>query len=415
VRKSLVTAARAAEGTRYGLLETIRQFAEDQLAATTAIDTIRDRHARYYADQSLAHFGTWDGPGYRRVIDWLNAEFANLRTGFRWATDQGDLVTASAIAATAALLTFALNRFEPLGWAEELIPAGTAADVPQLPRLYAAAAQCGFAGRPEAALEYAERALALETDSRYDPLPSGWSLLAEANAHLVAGRMDRYVEICSDMAAQSGFAHAMGLASLTFGLPAIGRAEEARAIADEALAVARARGNPFVTALALYASGRAFMEADPVRALEIFRESIAYARENGVPYIVMATSEDAAGLEAIHGDLETGLALFDTTIDTAHQSGNVADTVGTLASLAILFDRFDRAEPAATIYGATTLHTATGWVIGLDDFVDHLRTVLGASRFDECVAAGASMELAHAVQYAHAQIRLAQQDLDRQS
>ena len=77
----------------------------------------------------------------------------------------------------------------------------------------------------------------MEADSRYEPLPAGWSRLAEANAHLVAGRMDRYVEICTDMAGQSGFAHAMGLASLTFGLPAMGRAAEARAIADEALAV----------------------------------------------------------------------------------------------------------------------------------------------------------------------------------
>jgi len=39
--------------------------------------------------------------------------------------------------------------------------------------------------------------------------------------------------------------------------------------------------------------------------------------------------------------------------------------------------------------------------------------MLGASRFDECVAAGASMELAAAVQYARAQIQLAQRDLDR--
>jgi predicted ATPase len=413
VRKSLITAERVGDGTRYGLLETIRQFAEDQLATTTRIDTVRDRHARYYADRLLAHFDTWDGPGYRNAIDWLDAEFANLRAGVRWATEQGDFVTATAIAAHTALLSFGLNRFEPIGWTEELLPAGAAADVPQLPRLYSAAATCAFLGRPERALEYAERALALEADSRYEPLPAGWSQLAEANAHLVAGRMDRYVEICTDMAGQSGYAHSMGLSSLTFGLPAMGRADEARAIADEALAVARARGNPFVTAFALYAYGRAFTDTDPVRALSIFRETVAYSREHRVSYVEVATAEDAAGLEAVHGDLGTGLALFDATIDSWHQSGNIADTVGTLATLAILFDRFDRAEPAATIYGATTRGTGTGWVIGLSDLVDHLRAVLGASRFDECVAAGAAMELAAAVQYARAQIQLAQRELDR--
>ncbi len=414
VRKSLVTVERVGLGTRYGLLETIRQFAEEQLAAARHIDTIRDRHARYYADRLLALFDAWDGPGYREAIDWLDAEFANLRAGFRWATDQDDVVTATAIVAPAALLAFALNRFEPVGWAEELVPAATAADVPQLPRLYTAAALCSWLGRPEAGLAYAERALALEADLRYQPLPTGWSQLAEANAHLVAGTMDRYVEISADMAGQSGFAHSMGLASLTFGLPAMGRAQEARAVADEALAAARAHGNPFVTALALYACGRAFTETDPVRALDLFRESLAYAREHRVPYIEMSTAQDVAGLEAVYGDLGAGLALFDATIDSFHQSGNAADTIGTLATLAILFDRIERAEPAATLYGATTLHTGTGWVIGLPELVDHLRTVLRASRFDECVAAGTSMELAEAVRYARAQIQLAKRDLDHQ-
>ena len=35
--------------------------------------------------------GLWDGPGYRVALDWVDAEFANLRAGFRWAADQGDL------------------------------------------------------------------------------------------------------------------------------------------------------------------------------------------------------------------------------------------------------------------------------------------------------------------------------------
>jgi hypothetical protein len=193
----------------------------------------------------------------------------------------------------------------------------------------------------------------------------------------------------------------------------MGRAAEARAIADETLAAARARGNPFITALALYACGRAFTDADPVRALDAFREALSYSREHRVPYIEMTIAQDAAGLEALHGDLETGLALFETTIDSFHQSGNSADTVGTLATLAILFDRFERAESAATLYGATT-HTGTSWVIGLPEVVDHLRDVLGASRFDECVSAGAAMDLAEAVHYARAQIHLAQRELDRQ-
>ena len=43
--------------------------------------------------------------------------------------------------------------------------------------------------------------------------------------------------------------------------------------------------------------------------------------------------------------------------------------------------------------------------------VDHLRTVLGASRFDRCVATGAAMELGDAFRYAHEQIQLARKEL----
>ncbi len=54
VRKSLLTATQITGRTRYAMLETIRQFAEDQLAAAGTIADARDRHARWYADQVIA-------------------------------------------------------------------------------------------------------------------------------------------------------------------------------------------------------------------------------------------------------------------------------------------------------------------------------------------------------------------------
>ena len=45
VRKSLVVADHTTARTRYGLFETIRQFAEDRLSETGALERMRDRHA----------------------------------------------------------------------------------------------------------------------------------------------------------------------------------------------------------------------------------------------------------------------------------------------------------------------------------------------------------------------------------
>ena len=103
------------------MLETIRQYAEEQLAGTGTIGDIRDRHARYYAKRAVRMWDIWNSPEQRAALDWVDAEFANLRSGFRWATERAELDTAAAVAAHATLLAFALQRLEPVGWAEELV------------------------------------------------------------------------------------------------------------------------------------------------------------------------------------------------------------------------------------------------------------------------------------------------------
>ena len=49
VRKSLLIADQAGGRTRYSMLETIRQFAEDQLVISGAAEHVRAAHACYFA------------------------------------------------------------------------------------------------------------------------------------------------------------------------------------------------------------------------------------------------------------------------------------------------------------------------------------------------------------------------------
>ncbi len=191
VRKSLVTVEQVYGRVRYGLYETIRQFAEEQLAGTDDIGAVRDAHARCFAEEAMSYWEVWDGPGQRVALEWLDAEFANLRAGFRWAADHHDLDTATSIAAHTPFLALLLERFEPVGWAQELLDAATAADVRQLPRLYAAASMAvisGGARRPSAtprpplpwtpsAATTASRPVGavIGRPSLNCPLPDGWS------------------------------------------------------------------------------------------------------------------------------------------------------------------------------------------------------------------------------------------------
>ncbi|HSB88092.1 MAG TPA: adenylate/guanylate cyclase domain-containing protein, partial [Ilumatobacteraceae bacterium] len=69
VRKSLLVVEHAATHTRYGMFETIRQFAEEQLSQTGGLARLRDRHAVYFGDEAAARWERWNGPGWRSAVD----------------------------------------------------------------------------------------------------------------------------------------------------------------------------------------------------------------------------------------------------------------------------------------------------------------------------------------------------------
>ena len=78
--------------------------------------------------------------------------------------------------------------------------------------------------------------------------------------------------------------------------------------------------------------------------------------------------------------------------------------------MAVFFDRIDRPEIAATIYGISTAHSDTTWVADLATATNHLRAALGDTLFDQAVATGAAMKPADAVQYGHKEIQHIRQE-----
>ncbi|MEQ1786309.1 MAG: BTAD domain-containing putative transcriptional regulator [Acidimicrobiales bacterium] len=405
VRKSLATSERDLDAPRYGMLETVRQFAEDELASTGALDDVRDRHARFFADQVVGQFDVWDGPRQRDALDWVDVELPNLRAAFRWTIDRSDLDVAAAIAGHAAMMAMPLQRYEPAAWCEEVLRHAGAAELRELPRVRTGASFCVFSGRAEDAVAHARAAVALEADPRYDAFACGWAGLSELNAERYLGRTDRVVEISAGLAAEPGLAHVVGLSGLLVGLHAVGRAAEARALAPDALRAARDYGNPFLVAYALYGSGRAFTQTDPERARLGLREALEYTRNHRLPYFEAIIARDAAGLEAAHGDLHEALTLFDTAIERLQAAGADATLTQSLAYLAVVFERLARPDVAATVYGASATNGGLHAVIDLPDTLANLRAGLGDDAFDRYVGDGAAMELADAVAFARSRIR----------
>src|SRR6516165_5748125 len=104
VRKSLLIADRSSGRTRFSMLETIRQFAEERLVARGEASEIRAAHSRYFAGREADIMALRDSPRQREAYDWFTVELANLRTAFRWAADHGDLDVAATIATYAGWL-----------------------------------------------------------------------------------------------------------------------------------------------------------------------------------------------------------------------------------------------------------------------------------------------------------------------
>jgi predicted ATPase/class 3 adenylate cyclase len=409
VRKSLITTDRFAGQVRFGLLETIRQFGEERLAETGSFDDVHRLHASYFAERAVAGWARWNGPDQRVALDWVEREFANLRTAFRWAAEH-DLEYAVAIAAHTAMLTMAMQRFESVGWVEEILPAASAAEVAQLPRLYTAACVCALTGRPEVAVGYAQRAQALEDDPRFDPFEFGWSRAWEAFGHRYTGRIDTMFEICEELARQPGLAHVIGLVLPLTVLSGVGRSDEARAQAEPTLAAARALGNPYWIAFALTGYARAFAESDPALAMDTMRDALEYDREQRLGFFEVNLIRDMAGLQQAAGEPEQALELLDTAVALFHRAGNHASIATTLALVAVLFSRLEHAEIAATIYGMST-RQGISMVAHLPEVLDQLRAALGRERFDTRVAAGSAMSFDDAMKYVSREIASARHQL----
>lgn len=297
VNKSLVTAERGPTSLRYRLLETIRQFASERL-----IEIDGDAEAARLSGLFAAHFmalAEEAAPGLLgdeqdQWLALLDAEWDNLLAAMVQLARDPESVTA-------------------------------------LLRCYVAARQYVLSRvhREPFALVGA----VLDTDPVVDPALLAASLLAWAKFASVVMRSDRAllelaVERCDRalrIVRQLGDApnEAMALALLSQCCRALGRHDEARAAADEAVAVARACRDDLVLGDALYAQGQAqarFIDGRPLvaEALGHFRAARHWF---SVTRALNTLGAMAMELEGIDG-VEAGRVMFAETVPMCEASGD---------------------------------------------------------------------------------------------
>ena len=410
VRKSLLIADRSSGRTRFSMLETIRQFADEQLVARGEASEIRGAHSRYFAGREADIMAMWDSPRQREAYDWFTLELANLRTAFRWAADQGDLDVAATIATYAGLLGVWVPTLEPITWAEELIEPARVADHPRLAFLYVIASQCFRTGRIEAAVGYSDAGQIVLGGSR-DRLPYGIEGLL-GMSYLAIGQPERLAEVCRAQLARRRDTHVAIRAFLVVALSVPGSGGEAMDCADGLIEAAEATGNPLLLAGALWAYGAAFRDADPVGALDALGRGLVIAQDCGSRTSASLLALILARFEAEHGGTVSAFDHLALVIRTGHDSGDTTAIRVPLAILAVLFDRLGRYEPAAIIAGFALSPLSAAAVPEITTAITHLGDVLGEATYESLARKGETMTTAAMATYAYDQIDQARAELN---
>jgi predicted ATPase len=410
VRKSLIVADHSSGRTRFSMLETIRQFAEEQLAATGEATEARTAHAHYFAQREPDIMSLWDSPRQRKAYDWFAVELANLRTAFRWAADRGDLDDAATIATYAAFLGLCIDNYEPIAWAEEVIEPARAIDHPRLAFLYVVASQCFTSGRVEDAMRYSEAGKALVESGRGE-VPFGIEGLLSVT-YLSAGKPELAVEWCRSRVQSGRDTHTVSRLNLIVALDAVQSEEEAIAATAGLLEAAEATGNPWALSYALVAFGVAHRHADLVGALEAGRRGLQVAEGSGNRLTGTYLAMFLARIEGEYGDSLRALHYIDVGIHNYHDSGNPLMMRAPMAILAAVLDRMGRYEPAAIIAGFASTPFAVTIAPELLTARAHLRTALGDQAYESLARTGETMTTADIVTYAYDQIDQARAELN---
>ena len=412
VTRSLVVTEEHGPETRYRLLETIREYAEERLAGTGETDRWQARHADYYAGvlQQIRHHDR------REEVFWavrLSAEQDNLLAAWSWAIHTRKIDTAFSI-----LAGFAPNEVSskyPLvldGEAALKLP-GAAAH-PGYPLALAVSAM--FAShRADVTVTEALCRAAAEANERRDP--QDWRVEevicdARSNIAFSAGAVADANRLTEQAAAIALAGGDLADASLQLGVAAsgyvlVGDAPRAVPLAREALTLARQIGDPALIASGLLAVGTTVVETDPEQARAYLRESLELSTEIG--YQGAFDLVWAAGIAFLVHDRTTTLELGRRAIRALQLGGDrllmsfiLLVIAGTLAAT--------QPEAAAMIQGAAEAYVAESPTIArLFSLI--VTEALGEERARELRARGAEMDWEQAVAYSLAQTTQALNEL----
>jgi len=329
VAKSMLTADDVPTGeTRYGMLETLRQYARERLDETGDADRWRRRHAEYFAAfAEMIGPATW-GPEEFASRARLLADLDNVRAAFTWGLDRGedgDVELALRVLAGVGWEAQLNRRLGVCAWAVRALPLVRQVAPGLRTAVYTLASWDAIRrGQNDRAREVALQGVEAGCDHTVPTAVGLWSaigLVATSRGDLEEMRWA--MAEARESVALLDSVHKSVIHSVRAMLEVgSGHAGEARPVAEEALVEARASGNPTALSMALYATAWATEEVDPLRARAAYEESIDLRRQGASGAVGPAALVRVAPLRLGAGDR---MGAIDALVEALVWSRDIGD------------------------------------------------------------------------------------------
>ena len=328
VDKSLIVADDSGDSMRYRMLETVRQYALEKLAASGEADLVRNRHRDCYADAASRWRAEIRGDG-TPLIPWAETEMDNLRAAYAWSCENTDFETALALVSALQQFWLKRGRFREGSWGFEAVFADERFRADEVtPTVWAAAvadaSQLAVWTAAPASLKRAQDAVAVAADTGDLALTARTTMALGMLCWDQPAASGAYLAESIELARQSGDQSILGeaLGYVTFGSFAAGMLGLAEQCGREGWDVAESLGDGFMSRYCrVFLSNSLVTQGRLPEAAQLAESVVADARADGDRPMEAFGLMTLGQVFVFMGDAEAGESAETEALDIAADLG----------------------------------------------------------------------------------------------
>jgi predicted ATPase/class 3 adenylate cyclase len=372
VDQSLVRRIGNGTESRFGMLETIRDYGRDRLSDSGKLDEVALRHLQFYRDLAEMAEPELVGPDQAAFLDGLEREHDNLRDALGRAVDRG--YTEAGLRLAAALWRFWFQRgylHEGRTWLEAMLALEPDSPSPRRARAYVALGGLAY-----------------------------WLSDADATERAYESALRLYRQF-GDTAGE-----AEALYNIAF-VPAMrGDMEEARRRFEASLAAANHVGRSDVIAKSKQGLGMTIQTSAPERAVSLLQEALSYYRQQDERLHLADALTGLAQAYVALDQPDLGRSAYVEALRLVGPAMNLPSVATALNGMADLESSAGRHVEAMYLVGAAAALTdrtgARGPLVSARErnAIDAARAAIGTKAADDAITAGRRLTLEESIEYA---------------